>query len=288
MSEQTSEEQPEVAPDDAYGDDEELAGMVSSIRRSERRQRVRVALYAAAVVVVAAVVVYAFFTYRDEFFVPKVDMDEAGKVAWEKTNDPQCRTMIEDVTVIGEDFREYESFVEENVLGDDPDDIREIKSRMEAFKARLNKAEELSEKAELRYQDSADQLDDWFDYVDTEIGFVERLADERLAQLERESAAQGSDATSGESSSESDVGGIVVHSPDASVDKAGDDDKPEKTPRERRDGALVALDSAFQSFRVWHSANAHPCGAAADDEQPWRPEEGAGSSDATDQDAPSE
>lgn len=262
--------------------------MVSSIRRSERRQRVRVALYAAAVVVVAAVVVYAFFTYRDEFFVPKVDMDEAGKVAWEKTNDPQCRAMIEDVTVIGEDFREYESFVEENVLGDDPDDIREIKSRMEAFKARLNKAEELSEKSELRYQDSADQLDDWFDYVDTEIGFVERLADERLAQLEREAAAQESDATSGDSSNKSDVGGILVHSPDASVDKAEDDDKPEKTPQERRDGALVALDGAFQSFRVWHSANAHPCGAAADDEQPWRPEEGAGSSDATDQGAPSE
>jgi hypothetical protein len=272
MSDETSEEPRHDAPETGSEpeEDEELEGMMSSIRKAERRQRVRAALYGLAVVVLAVVAVYAFFTYRDELFVPKIDMDEAGQEAWEKTNDPQCRTLIEQVTAIGKDFYEYESFVEAHLLGDDPDKIREIKRRMESFKARLNKAEKLSDEAELRYDDSARQLDEWFDYVDMEIGFVERLADERLAYLEREQAreASGDAGTSADS-------GIVVYSPDA-AELEQKRDKPKQSPEERRDGALIALHDAFQNFRVWHSANAHPCGAAAEGEEPWRPEKGAG------------
>lgn len=288
MPEQTShQEQPDTPePGGQPAEDEELEGMMSSIRKAERRQRVRAALYAVSTIVLIAVAVYGFFAYRDEL-MPAVDLDEAGQMAWEKTNDPQCRQLIDQVTVIGEDFNAYESVVEENLLGDDPDKIREIKRRMDSFEARLNKAEELSKKAQLRYEDSARQLDEWFDYVDMEIGFVRRLADERLAELEREAAEKGEgDASAEKKGASQEDAGILVHSPDA--DEASEGDQPKKSPEQRRDGALIALHDAFQNFRVWHSANAHPCGAAAEDEEPWRPSKGPGSDEKTDPDAPAE
>lgn len=289
MSEEMSEDpQPdEPRPSSESAKDEELEGMMSSIRKAERRQKVRAALYAVAVIVLIAVGISAFFSYRD-VFLPQVDMEEAGKMAWEKTNDPQCRHLIAQVTEIGEDFTEYESVVEAHLLGDDPEKIREIKRRMEAFEARLNKAEELSGKAELRYEDSARQLDEWFDYVDLEIGFIKRLADERLAQLQRQAAAADT-GDAGAEAGESDAdAGILVHSPDAEAESGADEDEPEKTPEERRDGALIALHDAFQNFRVWHSANAHPCGSAAEDEKPWRPEEGPRSDKSSAPSAPAE
>jgi hypothetical protein len=284
MSEETNEQPQHDAPD--TGEDPELEGMMSSIRKAERRQKVRAALYAVSAIVLIVVAVYAWFTYRDQF-VPNIDMDEAGQMAWEKTNDPQCRSLIAQVTAVGEDFYEYEKVIETHVIGDDPDKIREIRRRLDAFEARLNKAEKLSDEAELRYDDSARQLDDWFDYVDTEIGFVDRLAKERLAKLERDKPEASADAGTDRQDDAADKdAGILVHSADA--DQKEGDDEPDKTPIERRDGALIALHDAFQNFRVWHSANAHPCGAAAGDEQPWRPEKGAGADKSAPTEAPAE
>ncbi|MGM0558579.1 MAG: hypothetical protein ACQEVA_19495 [Myxococcota bacterium] len=285
MSDPTNEEPQHDAPETGgeAAEDEDLDGMMSSIRKADRRQKVRAALYAVSVIVLIVVAIYAWYAYRDQF-IPNIDMEEAGQMAWEKTNDPQCRSLIDQVTEIGEDFYEYESVIEEHILGDDPEKIREIRRRLDTFEARLNKAEELSDDAELRYEDSARQLEDWFEYVDTEIGFVDQLAEERLAQLEREADSEGA----GSDGSDED-GGILVYSADADQKaRVEDDDAPEKTPVERRDGALIALHDAFQNFRVWHSANAHPCGAAAEDEKPWRPESGSGSNESEPAEAPTE
>ncbi|MFB6265186.1 MAG: hypothetical protein ABEL76_16425, partial [Bradymonadaceae bacterium] len=43
----------------------------------------------------------------------------------------------------------------------------------------------------------------------------------------------------------------------------------------RRNRTLAALHDTFERFRVWHTADRHPCGGADETETPWRPSDAA-------------
>ncbi|MEM1350333.1 MAG: hypothetical protein AAGI01_17365, partial [Myxococcota bacterium] len=55
--------------------------------------------------------------------------------------------------------------------------------------------------------------------------------------------------------------------------RKGEVDPRARPVKERLDGAVLAVYDSFQSFRVWQddTEHPHPCGAAAQDEEPWVP-----------------
>lgn len=239
----------EVGPEGSEGFD----AMVEAIEEAERRQRLRGGLYALAAMLVVGVAVWSWMTYREDLYVPKVDLEEANQSTWERTNDPQCRGFIEEVGRIGEEFREYEDTIEGTLMSSDEEQIEELMGWFERMRGRLERAEASSAEANFRYEQSPRELGDWFDSVYRVMSYFEKLGEERLASLRGE-----------------DEGGVLVEGPGVGEEPA------EREPLEDRVAAgLLSMNDGFQSFRVWHRASAHPCGAAEPGETPWRADEGS-------------
>ena len=178
-----------------------------------------------------------------------IDVETGEKEIAEATDDPQCRAYIAAVTNIGRDFKADDA-LGGKMLSDQAEQVADAKLQFSAFKARLEKSKEGISESNFRFEESEEQLSDWYKAIDTELKLVNLLLNERLEKLapEQKDAAEGT---------------VVAE---------GKKWKSKKTPEERRDGALLAINEAFQSFRVWHSGGMHPCGSAAEGETPWTPE----------------
>lgn len=238
---------------DGNRDDEAIEGLQAAERR--RRGRTLLAGGVVAVLVVGAFVVS--FLFKDELFQPEIDIESGQKEVIADTNDPQCRAFIADVTVIGSEYRELEPTVQEQMIGDDPAAIQELVDDLQKLRGRLEDAEETSVDANLRFDNSRTEVEDWFDYVDNELNLLQKVGTDRLADLKAGSAEDAGAATP-------DAGTVVEQAPT-------EEPKSDKTLQERLDGATLAANEAFQKFRVWHTGGLHPCGAADEGETPWQP-----------------
>lgn len=252
----------------------EMDAVLDSFQKAESARRRRGILYASIALIVAAAVFAVVFVFRVDFFQPNIDVEKGEEEVIAKTNDPQCRDMIAQVQQLSDRYFKLEPTIDEKLLGDDPEAIQKIRDEIARLQQRLDEIEEFSQKANLRFDESRQQLDDWFDYMALEFSFVDRLAKERLAELKAEANAAKAGPDAGQPSSQpsdkqAQPEGVVVEE----GDKKSEDEANKKTPEERKQGALVAIHDAFQKFRVWHSSSLHPCGAADEGETPWTPDE---------------
>ncbi len=272
MSEPTHGDNSVDEPREPAGESSEFEEVLASLEKAEAERRKKGIIYGLSALI-AAVAAFAFiFFFHDQFFQPDMDVASGEQEVIEKTNDPQCRGMIADVQDLSDRYFKLEPTVDEKLLGDDPEAIQEIRDEIARLQQRLDEIAESSEDANLRFDESRQQLDEWFDYVEVELGFLDRLAEERLAELseaklkeEGEAAKKGGDQSEAEEAAQ----GVVVKK---GGDKKDKPEKTQKTPKQRKDGALIAIHDAFQKFRVWHSSSMHPCGAADEGEEPWQPE----------------
>ncbi|MFP4596936.1 MAG: hypothetical protein ACOC9W_04875 [Persicimonas sp.] len=272
------------------GESSEFEEVLANLEKAEAERRKKGIIYGLSALI-AAVAAFAFiFFFHDRFFQPDLDVESGEQEVAEKTNDPQCRGMIAEVQELSDRYFKLEPAVDEDLLGDDPEAIEEIRDEIARLQQRLDEIAESSEDANLRFEESREQLDEWFDYVEVELGFLDRLAEERLAELseaklkeEGEAAKKEGDAAEDSEAQQAEQEGVVVKK---GSDQEEADEAPKKTPRQRKDGALVAIHDAFQKFRVWHSSSLHPCGAADEGEEPWQSE--ASEKSATDKPAAKE
>lgn len=253
---------------------EQAVSELESVEASRRRLFVAIGIGA---VVALAVSILAVAEFREWFFQPKMPIEKTEREIVRKTDDPQCRELISEITNIGHTFFAMEGRLEEHVPGDDSEEIRKLDRELATLKERLEEAEELSGEANLRFEESREELDEWFRYVRNEIWVLRDVLANQLEELGVEPSATG-DAGSGPDAG--DVGAGQAEAEEADATGEGDPDagtdgsetsEDGRPPAERRNGALVALHDAFENFRVWHKANLHPCGAASEDEEPWRP-----------------
>lgn len=251
-------------------DSDDFDQMVEEMGRAEAKRRRRGMLITSVVGIVVLIAFALVYMYRDDVFGGPVDVGEGEAEILAETNDPQCRQMIDDITAVGDDYFAYEKTIDQKLLGDDAEAIRGIRQKIDEFEARLTAARELSRESNLRFEDSPKQLTDWFEYMELELGFVDRLARERLAELEAADAAANADAGAGDAGAEAAGDAPAGDEAHGEVVVQGDA-RPEKTPVERRDAALVAIHDAFENFRVWHAGGMHPCGKADPGETPWAP-----------------
>jgi len=222
---------------------QEVDEMVSRLEATERARKRKV-LFRTALILVPALVALAFaWMYREAVLGPRLDVEGGEKEVLAETDDPQCRTMITEVTRIGEDFAEYQAKIEEKILSKDAEAIEDIRLKIAEFRQRIDAVEARSGDANLRFDTNREELEAWFDYVDNELRLLDELAKDQLA---------------------------ILRTPQAEEPPAPSSTKP---LTQRRDAALVAADDAFQNFRVWHTSSLHPCGPAAEDEEGWTPEE---------------
>lgn len=214
----------------------------SAIARAEAQRRKRGLMIAFGALVVAALVVLVGKTFGDQDVEATLDKSEQDVLA--KTNDPQCRELIAQVEALSARYREVEPKLTQGLLSPEVPTrlgaLDTITSLRDAIKAQ----ETASQAANLRYPQSRQELDEWFKYVDSELGVLV-MANQTWQSL--------NDAVTEEDKAKA-------------LAKA-----PKQSPESLRDGATLALYNAFKSFRVWHSAALHPCGAADPGETPWQP-----------------
>ncbi len=264
--------------DEQMSDDSpEFNRMLDSIEKAESARRRKGIIYTLIGLMIAAGIFALAFMFRDEVFGPAVDIEEGEEKVIAKTDDPQCRDMIAQVQDLSERYFQLEPKIEDDLLGDDPEAIQEIRDEVARLQQRLDEIEEFSQEANFRFDESRQQLNEWFDYVELELSFVDRLAREQLAKLkdDQEGAKKedAPDSAEPDKDDEKKPEGVVVEKGEETKEKEKANAN-KKTPEERKQGALVAIHDAFQKFRVWHSSSLHPCGAADEGETPWRPAEG--------------
>jgi hypothetical protein len=252
-----SAQNPEEPGPDQEVDFEEAVSELEAVE-SKRRRWGYVLGIGAALLLVAGVVVGV--EYRSWLFKPKMPIEESRRDIIRDTDDPQCRTMIADITNIANTYYALESRIEQVVPDGEDEEIRKVDEKLATIEERLDEAEALSRKATLRFDRSREELDKWFGHVDYEVRILREVTQNTLARR-KEQRAESADAgaTGGDAGADAET--------DAGSPTVGSD----RTPVERRNGALVALHDAFENFRVWHQASMHPCGDAEKDEQPWRP-----------------
>lgn len=249
---------------DAHAD---FDASVEQFHRLERARQRRALLLALLVIGVAVSVFLSAVIFRGDLFDSGVDVAQIDQRIAAQTNDPACRAMIDRVTQLGERFSELEPTMDQKLLGGDDQALHDIREEIARMQQQLDETAEASQKANLRYDESREQLDDWFKYVATEFGFLDRLAAEQQAHLSAARQAAETEATDAprpdDTSKTPDADadkGVVVAGGTAPTANAA---KPAtQTPLERKQGALVAIHDSFQKFRIWHTAGAHPCGAA--------------------------
>ncbi|MFW5966296.1 MAG: hypothetical protein ACOCV2_02205 [Persicimonas sp.] len=282
MSQRDDGEEPTKDTSDA-GSDAEFDEVLSSLEQDEKQRRRRGLMYLGLVVAGIAVLTTIYVMFGDELFEGPVDVERSEQMALEETDDPQCREMIERVERLGERYYKLEDDVDEHLLADDRGEIEKISEESVALREELAEAEEDSQEANLRFDRSRKELDDWFAYVGAELENLSELADDRLAKLKDEAEDAKDDGGDGEGD-ESEEGGDAEEeeaeeeeAEEEEAEEEEEDSSPEddeESFEERRDDLLVGLHDSFENFRVWHSSAQHPCGAAEEGEEPWRPDEG--------------
>lgn len=223
--------------------------LIVGLEQAERARRRKTMLVGAIIAFAAAAAFALSFTFREELFQPKIDIESGEEEVIELTNDPQCREFIAKITAAGMSYRSLEPDLQSQLLGDDVSTIEERVEDLEALKERVAAARELSAEANLRFDHSREEVNDWFAYVDNEFTLLQNVGREQITALQ---PADVPDA------------GTLVEDPNKPTS--------EKTPQERLDGATLAANEAFEKFRVWHTGGLHPCGAADEGETPWQPE----------------
>lgn len=253
----------------------EADGELEEFRQREKARRRKLGILVITGFLAAATIFTVGVFFSSELFESGIDVEGIEAQITEHTNDPHCRETIADVSSLGEDFFKLEPTIDDKLLGEDAEAIKEIRDEILRMQQRLDEISERSAEANLRYDESRKQLDDWFDFVAVEFGFLSRLANEQLATLkageEAELAEEGEepDGERAKEREEIDEGVVVA---DGEADEPTEEKASEKTPLERKEGALLAVHESFQQFRIWHTAGAHPCGAAPEGVDPWEPE----------------
>ncbi len=222
----------------------EVDEVVQRLEANERARKTRLLIRTALVLIPAIIAIAFAWMYREAILAPNLDVEGGEKEVLAETDDPQCRTLIADVTAIGEDFAEFQPTVSDQILSKDRDALENIRLRLADFRRRLDGVESRAPEANLRFDSNREELNAWFESIDQELEFLDQLAQDQMAVIDAEAA--------------------------------GDEPPEPRYPTpfvERRDGAIVAADDNFQNFRVWHTSSLHPCGAADEGEEGWTPEE---------------
>ena len=258
-----NEEQSKEKEEDSVEFEDALSGL-EEVEAKRRRMGVFLGVGALALLAVSLILIAQF---RSALFRPKMPVEESQREIIEKTDDPECRRMISEITNIGNTFFAMEGRIEEHIPGGEPEAVRKVVEDLATIDRRLAEAKELSSKANLRFEKSSKELEDWFEFVDREMEVVRDVAG---AELERiEGAEAGGDAGLADAAGAAGDAGDSAERADAGGQKAD----AGRSPTELRNSVLVQLHTAFENFRVWHSASLHPCGDSDEGETPWRPDD---------------
>ena len=233
---------------------------IESIARAEqkRKRAALIKLALGALFVLAAGSALITLGLKGDL-APEVDVAAQEAAVLLETNDPQCRGMISDVSAFATRFKNEDVLViEDEVLADSIDQVEGVRALLSTRREELERLRIASLESTLRYEDSPGELRDWFKGVDAEFRILDRRAEHRIASLQAK--ARGEEYVEFAPTSKKKKGKVVGEKP-----------KVERTPREKVDAAVVKLYDLFASFRVWHTAGDHPCGAADDSETPWSP-----------------
>lgn len=235
--------------------------LVLELKRAEARRR-QITIGMGLVVLIAAIVgVWALVEYREAFFRPQMGVEQGEEDVLARTNDPVCREMIAHVTTTGESFYELEPQIEAGLLADSPATVSETVERLSGLRIRIEEAKASAVDANLRFDESREQLNRWFDFALTELSLLERLATEHRDVLEPPPTPDEPE--------QDEQGGNEA----GTAEKTKGEKTPAvgRTPAQLRDRALLTMHESFQNFRVWHTSGLHPCGEAAEGVEGWTP-----------------
>ncbi len=245
-----------MSDDKQQPEGEEFDQLIANLEQVERARKQKVLLITVVLFIVGGLAIAGAYTYREALFVPDLRIAEGEAEVLAETNDPQCRAFIANVTDIGKRFAANQTTLEEQLLSEDVEKVKAGKESIAKFRAELEKTQEDSKAANLRFDESPEELRQWYKHILNEMRILDDVANNAIERLAPKPEP--------EEGAEEKPEGLVELTPKPKTKK--------RPPKERVDGAMLATDDAFQNFRVWHTSSLHPCGKADEGETPWEPE----------------
>ncbi|WP_233497075.1 hypothetical protein [Lujinxingia litoralis] len=222
-------------------EDVDVDAALDELRAEEHRRLLRTGVLSLVILAVLGFVAWWMVTNTDTLFRPNIKVEAGEEEVLAVTNDPVCRGIIDEVTLMAEEYQARERFMEDHVLGADPKSVDQVRETATAFRSRHRSVAERVDSAVLRERSFRRQLNDWFGFMDNEFRILEEMADRQLKLLRDEDVPEPQ--------------GLWTDMPAL------------------RDRVLLTIDDNFQSFRVWHQVGLHPCGPAPEGVEPWVPSE---------------
>ena len=96
------------SPQDQTEREEDFQQHIDTMLAAERKTRTKWALIGVVLALGSVGLFVLFAEYRTFFFRPKPNMQEVERVALQKTNDPVCRTLLEHVDALKDDWRAHQ------------------------------------------------------------------------------------------------------------------------------------------------------------------------------------
>lgn len=106
---------------------------LATIMAAERAKNIKWAVIGLLVVLASVGLFVLFATYRTFFFRPKPDMVEVERVAFEKTNDPACRTMLTKVDELKDRWNEDRDALRPLIASKDAEAISGGRAKLQAM-----------------------------------------------------------------------------------------------------------------------------------------------------------
>ncbi len=280
-----SEDDNTLDPDDIEPEDIDLSDALEDVESAEQERHRRGLTIGAGVALVIIAGVATLVMYRDTIFEPDIPVEKGEKQVIDQTDDPQCRRMIAKVMHLRDTFFAMETRIESVVPDGDPESMSDLLDELDQLEMQLRDAESVGKKANLRFDRSRKELNNWFEFAYNEISILRNLIRRARALV---SPSTGPDA--GDAGTAGETGGAPGDAVSAGRETSSDAGSSMSIDdvRYQRDKTLSTLHDAFEKFRVWHTSSLHPCGSNEEGETPWRPDsrdggleaDGSGSRDA--------
>lgn len=250
--------QPKHSGDSQETYEEQLA----TIMAAERAKNIKWAVIGLLVVLTSVGLFVLFATYRTFFFRPKPDMIEVERVAFEKTNDPACRTMLTKVDELKDRWNDDRDALRPLIASKDLEAIADGRARLQAMIENYKFEQRRREIIITKEPRSQGELAQYFKHVLFYLQKMDTLLADAQTSLQRApEAADSPKVDEGSKEKGNDEARDKAADPTAAdeQDKAGGDAEAE-TPQKAYERAWRLVTEDHDKWRVYRQGPV-PCGA---------------------------
>ncbi len=243
-------------------DDQNFEQQLEAVMAAERSNRLKWGVIGLTVATVSVGLFVLFAEYRTFFFRPKPNMEEIKKVAFDKTNDPACRTLLDNVDKLKDRWEKERAALRPLYKSTDVEAIakgRQVIAEMLDAYALERRRREIILTKEPRSQT---ELAQYFRHVIFFLKKMDKLLAERVEAINNPAAAQADAGTDG---ANADAG--VFRKTDAGTLEVALNKPKKEDPDKAYDRSWKLVTEDHDKWRIYRQGPV-PCGQRDGDVPP--------------------